>query len=359
MLRRGAEEFRAANKVPTTRGTATRIRALPLASREGARNRESFGKEFVRSGYSNFRWLIRVVPVIAGVALLGGMIGGFAMFAIDSALTWEPPPQSRLDVRADNQTTTVSPQQTNPVRIVGGPVPDPSAGMSAPPAVQQPQPQQSQQGSATAAQSAAQISPTLLTPKPLGPASRLRPQTATTAASSTTQPQTQSANQLSVPAPNAAPSASAAQQQQQTPWPDALSRAHQNAANAQQQTAPAAPPAATAQTGDRAASTDDQDRNTDNWRHGRHSRRHAWRYGGDDEAAGAAAPSRRPQARSYDRLYDSYGNRRDRAYGNARQQFYRDRDDQSGDAPLSEAARPRPEPFWGGGSFRRGDQDED
>ena len=108
MLRRGAEEFRAANKVPTTRGTATRIRALPLASREGARNRESFGKEFVRSGYSNFRWLIRVVPVIAGVALLGGMIGGFAMFAIDSALTWEPPPQSRLDVRADNQTTTAA-----------------------------------------------------------------------------------------------------------------------------------------------------------------------------------------------------------------------------------------------------------
>jgi hypothetical protein len=89
----------------------------------------------MRSFYSNLRWFIRAVPVIAGAALLGGMIGGFAMFAIDSALTWEPPPQSRVDMRADNQTTAMSPQQTKPVRIVGGAIPDPSAGMSAPPPV--------------------------------------------------------------------------------------------------------------------------------------------------------------------------------------------------------------------------------
>lgn len=328
----------------------------------------------MRSFFSNLGWLIRAVPVIASAALFGGMIGGFAMFAIDSALTWEPPAQSRLDVRADNQTTAVSPQQTKPVRIVGGAIPDPSAGMSAPPPVQQPQPQPSSQGSATGAQSAAQIAPALLTPKPLGPASALQPQTATAASSLATQPQARSVNQLPVPAQNAASSTapSVTSGPQQTRWPDALSRAHQNA-NAQQQTAPAAASAPTAQsgdhaannnsetdrnvaTGDRAASTDNQDR-TDGFRHSRHSRRHAWRYGGDDEASGVAAPSRRQQARGYDRLYDSYRNRRDRSYGNTRQQFYRDSDDQT--APSFESARPRPEPFWGGGSFRRGYQDDD
>ena len=44
----------------------------------------------MRSGYSDVNWFLRaarVVPVIAGAALLGGMIGGFAMFAVDSALT--------------------------------------------------------------------------------------------------------------------------------------------------------------------------------------------------------------------------------------------------------------------------------
>ena len=326
----------------------------------------------MRSFFSNLGWLIRTVPVIAGAALLGGMIGGFAMFAIDSALTWEPPPQSRLDVRADNQTIAVSPQQTKPVRIVGGAIPDPSAGMSAPPPVQQPQP--SSEGSANTAQSTAQIAPALLTPNPLGPASPLQPQTATAASSLATQPQARSVNQLPVPAPNAAPNTapSVTSGPQQPRWPDALSRAHQNA-NAQQQTAPAAASAPAAQsgdraannssgtdrnvaTGDRAASTDNQDR-TDSFRHSRHSRRHAWRYGGDDEASGVAAPSRRQQARGYDRLYDSYGNRRDRSYGTTRQQFYRDSDDQT--APPFEAARPRPEPFWGGGPFRRGDQDDD
>ncbi len=49
------------------------------------------------SDYSDVSWFfraLRVVPVIAGAALLGGMIGGFAVFAIDSALTWEPAPQA-------------------------------------------------------------------------------------------------------------------------------------------------------------------------------------------------------------------------------------------------------------------------
>jgi hypothetical protein len=383
----------------------------------------------MRSGRADLSWFLRaarVVPVIAGAALLGGMIGGFAIFAIDSALTWEPNPQSRPDGRAENQASAGNPQAaqttasqtTKPVRIVGGAIPDPSAGMSAPPPALQ-------QRSATAPpQSQTQVSPQLLTGKPLGPATQLQPQTATTQPqTATTQPQTatttppapasgttpanQSANQPQTPVPvqtqkvrvqtqNAAPSTVSTQQQ--TRWPDALSRAHQNAANTQQQTAPSATappttasaPPATAQTKETdrkatsqaAAGTEDQDRPSDS-RRARQSRRHASRYGETDQGSGADYSSRRQQARSYDRLYDSYGNRRDRSYGNAREQFYGDRDnqndtasqygrdtrnrgrsraigreqpDQSDRTQAYETPRGRPEPFWGGGFFGRGYQ---
>jgi hypothetical protein len=296
----------------------------------------------MRSGRSDVSWFLRaarVVPVIAGAALLGGMIGGFAMFAIDSALTWEPTsqsPQSRLEARADNQANVANPQPTRPVRIVGGAIPDPSAGMSAPP-----------------------------------------------------------------PAPQQHSAATPAQTPTATRWPDALSRAHQNAANAgntpnaQQQTAPAVP----VQTNDRAASADDQS-SSDISRRDRYSRRHAivgtngFRTGGDDASA---SPPHRRDARSYDRLYDSYGSRRDRAYSDTRQRSYgdirdnqndaasrsdlsrsdtrrygpdaryrgrsrvidREQPEQNGRAQAFDSARPRPEPFWGGGFFRRGDQDDD
>ena len=104
----------------------------------------------MRSGRSDLSWFLRaarVVPVIAGAALLGGMIGGFAIFAIDSALTWDPNPQSHSDARAENQASAVNPQTasqtpqtqtTKPARIVGGAIPDPSAGMSGPPPAQAP-----------------------------------------------------------------------------------------------------------------------------------------------------------------------------------------------------------------------------
>jgi hypothetical protein len=334
-----------------------------------------------RGGYADVNWFVRaarVVPVIAGAALVGGMIGGFAMFAIDSALTWEPVSQPRPDARAEGQASAVVAQPTKPVRIVGGAIPDPSAGMSAPPPAVQPR--------STA--SPAQISPQLLTPKPLGPASQLQtqiqPQTATTGSiSGAAQPQNQTAHQAQ--APIQAPAQAATATQQQSRWPDALSRAHQNAANAananstQQQTAP--PLVAAQASRDRAGTSDDQDRGKT--RYGRHSRRH-WR--GDDDAW--ASSSRRQDARTYDRLYDSYGNRRDRSYGNPREQSNgdaRDQDDSASRSDLSRSelrrpghymgrdtryrrsqsedsdrgqafeARPRSEPFWGGGSFRRGD----
>lgn len=308
-----------------------------------------------RGGYADVNWFVRaarVVPVIAGAALIGGMIGGFAMFAIDSALTWEPVSQPRPDARAEGQASAVVAQPTKPVRIVGGAIPDPSAGMSAP----VPAPQLRNAASPAQATSPAQIAPQLLTPKPLGPASQL---------------QAQYTAQTPVQAP--------AQAQQQSRWPDALSRAHQNAANAanansaQQQTAP--PPVAAQTNSERAATSDEQDRGR--MRYSRHGRRH-WR--GDDDASASA--SRRQDARTYDRLYDSYGNRRDRSYGDPREQFNGDaRDDSASRSDLSrsevrrrdtryrsrwqsedsdrgqafEANQPRSEPFWGGGSFRRGD----
>jgi hypothetical protein len=156
-----------------TKGTAARIRALPLTSNGGAgRTKGCSPRKFtMRGGYSDVNWFVRAaraLPVIAGAALVGAMIGGFAMFAIDSALTWESASQPQPDARADSQASAVvaqtqTPTQTmKPVRIVGGAIPDPSAGMSAPPpALQQP-------SAAAPAQSPAQISSQLLTPKPLG-----------------------------------------------------------------------------------------------------------------------------------------------------------------------------------------------
>jgi hypothetical protein len=330
--------------------------------------------------------------VIAGAALIGGMIGGFAIFAVDSALTWEPVPQPRPDARADSAASamdqkTLDQRTTKPVRIVGGAIPDPSAGMSGPP----PAPQRS------AAPAPAQVSSQLLTPEPLGPASQLQPQTATTQAATTPQ-------------------------QPQTRWPDALSRAHPNAVNATGARDQAPPPPAAAQISERAtnknsetdrneansdggattATADDQDRAYSS-RRGRHSRHqtmfgaNGWRNGGNDDSSGAA---------SQRRLYDSYGNRRERSYGRTREQSYGDArgdQDNSGyrsDASRSdmrrygrdtryrnssrvitrepeetgrtqggnkatqgsqalEAGRSRSEPFWGGGFFGRGDRDDD
>lgn len=334
-----------------------------------------------RGGYIDVNWFVRaarVMPVIAGAALVGGMIGGFAMFAIDSALTWEPVSQPRPDARAEGQASAMVAQTTKPVRIVGGAIPDPSAGMSAPP-----RPRRS-----SSAAPPAQISPQLLTPRPLGPASQLQPQTAGPT-SGAPQPQNQTANQAQAPVQARAQAATVTSQQLR--WPDALSRAHQNPSNtanansAQQQTAP--PPATAQASGDRAATSDDQDRGKT--RHGRYSRRH-WR--GDDDASASASSSRRQDAGTYDRLYDSYGNRGDRSYGNPREQSYSDRGDRDAAASRSELSRfetrrlgrdtryrsrwqsedndrgrafeanqPRSEPFWGGGFFRRGDgyQDDD
>src|SRR5438046_2440396 len=120
--------------------------------------------------YPDLSWFIRavrVLPVVAVAATVGGIIGGFTVFAIDSALTWQPRP----DLRADNQAAEQQ-QAPKSVRIVGGAILDPSAGMSGPP------PAQTQQRAASAQPQASQVPARLLTAKPLGP-TKLQRQTET------------------------------------------------------------------------------------------------------------------------------------------------------------------------------------
>jgi hypothetical protein len=139
--------------------------------------------------FPDFSWFIRAVrilPIVAGAALAGGVIGGVSVFAIDSALT----PPSHRDVLAKAEPSA------NPIRTVGGSAPDASAGMSAGPPVQaQPAPVQPQ------------------TPAPASaPAQPIAPVQAQTAA------------------PAAAPATPPALASQQAAWPDALSRGHAAAA---------------------------------------------------------------------------------------------------------------------------------
>jgi hypothetical protein len=386
-------------------------------------------------GYSNASWFlraVRVLSVIAFAASVGGLIGGFAIYALDSALRSEPRP----DARAENQAAAPDSQRTKPVRIVGGGTPDPSVGMSAPPPAPQPR--------SALAPSQAQVSPQLLTPKPLGPAMPLRMQNEPKRVQTVPQPQKQT-GQTPTPTGSAATP-------QATRWPDALSRAHeanqtttnqtttnrtttnqtppnQATVNGRQGSAPtkaqANPRAASTsadadrkQAQDReaedqrakdqqakdqqakdqqakgAATADDQDRPS---RRGRQATQRAITanapHSTRDNAGATAVPgSRRQDARAYNRLYDSYGDSRNRTYSNARERsFGDDRDDQHNAASRSdnmqqryrgrsraivregpekmdrdrrqviEAARRRSEPFWGFGFFGadRGFRDDD
>jgi hypothetical protein len=355
--------------------------------------------------YPDLSWLIRAVrilPVVAVAASVGGVIGGFTVFAIDSALTWQPRP----DLRADNQTPEQQ-QVPKSIRIVGGAIPDPSAGMSGPPPAQ-PQPRP-----ASAQPQAPQVPAQLLTAKPLGP-TEFKPQAETKTQAQTqpqppqaqTQPQPPQAQTQAQPATPVADQsqASTAGQQQPTRWPDALSRAHQ-ASGAQQQTqapqqAPqpnATPERSASKNSDadrkdarderagneqKAASASDEDR-AGTLRRGRHRRSRTMmsdvpRSGAGDETdtSSARGAERRLDARAYNRVYNSYTGAReddqDRAASSrsSRQQRFgsderyygrrgtvvREAPGQADQAPSFETARPRSEPFWGGGFFRRDDR---
>src|SRR5262249_15363880 len=131
------------------------------------------------AAYPGVSFLIRaarVLPMIAIAAAVGGIIGGFTGYAGDSGLTLpqaSPRPRSRQyrrpdTLRADTQSGSQSPatveQQKGRVRFVGGAIPDPSAGMSAPPPAQS---RQSAPPQSVTQQNPAQLSPQILAAKPL------------------------------------------------------------------------------------------------------------------------------------------------------------------------------------------------
>jgi hypothetical protein len=334
-------------------------------------------------GVSFFIRAVHVLPVIAVAAAVGGIIGGFTVYAVDSALTWPQPSSQRPDVRADNQSGSQSSaaveEKTRPVRIVGGAIPDPSAGMSAPPPAQSRQsaPQQS-----VTQQNPAQLSPQILAAKPLGPPAPLQsPGASQPQAAKASQPQ--AAKSVQTEKAPAAPPSTAATTQQSTRWPDALSRARQGSSSAsstaqQQTTAPqpnAAPGPLTAKTADEKKAGNERATNVDE----------------DDRASRRGRHGRRLDARAYDRFYNSYGYARgrdetgsrydtERHYGRYSRYRSRSREivpdrqdmDQGADrgqsdrgqgarSQASETSRPRSEPFWGGGTRDRfgGSQDDD
>ena len=169
----------------------------------------------MRSDFSWFSRSVRVMPVIAVAALVGGAIGGFSVFAVDTALTALPQEQNgavaakpaqtadatkALPWAASSQPDAGSPQTaSNPIRTIDGP-----ASASAP-----------------------------VVASVAAPSTAAGPQQAQTAptAPASTQLQTQAQPAPAVPGP-------------QTPWPDALSRSQPAAPAATEAATPPPGPAA-------------------------------------------------------------------------------------------------------------------
>lgn len=145
--------------------------------------------------YPDFRWIfrsLRALPVVAMAALIGGIIGGFSVFALDLALTAPP-----------NHDAGAETGKINTERAVSAAATAPAAGTSAPPMPEQAAAEDEAPG-------------TVAAPQP-----ELRTQDTA---------QTQTDPQIAVTPPPP----------QQATWPDALSRKHQPAPATM--TAPAAAP---------------------------------------------------------------------------------------------------------------------
>ena len=79
--------------------------------------------------YPDFRWIfrsLRALPVVAMAALIGGIIGGFSVFALDLALTAPP-----------NHDAGAETGKINTERAVSAAATAPAAGTSAPPMPEQ------------------------------------------------------------------------------------------------------------------------------------------------------------------------------------------------------------------------------
>lgn len=141
--------------------------------------------------YPDFRWLLRplrALPIVAIAALVGGMIGGFSVFALDLALTASPSHDASAEVGKINAEKAANVAATAP-----------AAGTSAPPVPEQ-----------TAADNRPP-SPVIAPQNPRNPAQGQTP------AQGMPQSQAQTAPQIAVTPPLSA---------QQATWPDALSREH-------------------------------------------------------------------------------------------------------------------------------------
>lgn len=156
----------------------------------------------------DFRWFfrtVRVLPVVGIAALVGGMIGGFSVFAIDLALSPSPSHEVRAEASKINEPKA---NGRAPMRTFDASGFTPVAGTSAPPTPAQ-------------ANSTAQPSP-----------------------AASTETASQGAPQIAVTPPLPT---------QQKVWPDALSRQHQvvpsqaQSEAAKPQVAPGNPPAAPTQ----------------------------------------------------------------------------------------------------------------
>jgi hypothetical protein len=145
--------------------------------------------------YPDFRWFfrsLRALPVVAVAALVGGIIGGFSVFALDLALTTPP----NHDVGAEVGKINGEKAGKSAAAV-------PAAGTSAPPVPQE---------------AASNVPPGIAPPQPLP------------------QSQAQTAPPIAVTPPLSP---------QQTTWPDALSREHKSAPDtAATATSPPTAPAA-------------------------------------------------------------------------------------------------------------------
>jgi hypothetical protein len=150
--------------------------------------------------YTRDHWFMRTartLPVVAMAAVVGGAVGGFSVYAIFLALT-ESPNAVALKAAA-TQTADSRPQNSAaPIRTIGTPPPNVTESPTLP---TQP-PQQAQ---------AAPVPQTIASSPSVPQSAASSPPVPQAAASSASDPQTA----VSVQTPAA-----------QTPWPDALSRAH-------------------------------------------------------------------------------------------------------------------------------------
>jgi hypothetical protein len=192
--------------IVSEQGTPRRSQALPWLA--GAVVKE---RNMAPAPYPDFRWLfrsLRTLPIIAIAALVGGIIGGFSVFAIDLAVT--APPSHDAGSAAGKITAE---KAANPAATA------PAAGTSAPPVPEH---------------AAAQI-------KPAGGTAASEPDLKQPGqpaqAQDAPQPRAQTAPSIAVTPPLTA---------QQATWPDALSRRHNPPATAAAPSATAASAAAPA-----------------------------------------------------------------------------------------------------------------